>query len=70
MSVLVSWVRSDDVEDHGEHNNEDEEEQHEHFEISHNTNDHSDDVTETFDYTHEEEGFEEANHSNDDHCDL
>ena len=57
MSVLISWVRGDDVENHGEHYNEDEKEEHEDFEIGNNTNDHSDDITETFDNTHEEEGF-------------
>lgn len=70
MPVLIGWIRGDDIENHGEHNDENEEEKHKNFEICHNTNDHSDNVAETFDDTHKEEGLEQADHSDNDHGNL
>jgi len=58
MSVLVSWVWSNDIEDHGEHDNENKEEQHENFEVTDNTKDHGDDITKALHNTHEEESFQ------------
>ena len=70
VTVLIGWVRGNDVEDHGEHDDQDEEEKHKDSQVNNNTNDHSDDVTEAFDDTHEEESFEKTDHSDDNHGDL
>ena len=53
FAVLRRLVPSNDVEDHGEHDDQNEEEHQEDFEIDDNTNDHGYDVAEIREDLHE-----------------
>lgn len=70
MLVLCSIVFGNDVENHGEHENQNGEENHEDLEISHNAHDHSDNVTETLNDPHEKEGLQKTDQDDKDDGDL
>ena len=70
MPVLCSWVWRDNVENHCEHDYKNEEETHENLEVTDDTDDHRNNITEALYNTHEKECLKQANNSDDDHCDL
>ena len=60
MSVFFGIILRDHIEYHGEHNDKNHEEQHEHLKVINNHCNHSNDVRELFDNSHEEENLHQA----------
>ena len=68
--ILGCLVPRNDVESHGEHDNENEEEDQEDLKVEDDINDHGDDVTEVCEDLHEYERLDQASQNDDDHQNL
>lgn len=70
FAVLCRLVPSNDVEDHGEHDDQNEEEHQEDFEINDNTDDHGYDVAEVREDLHEHQRLDQASQNHGDQQNL
>ena len=67
LGVFRCVIDRDDVEHHAEADDEHHVEEQEHTEVTHDVDDHGNDVTETRDDSHEEELLQQASDNDNDH---
>jgi len=70
MLIFSSVIFSNDIEDHREHENQDCEEDHEDLKISYDAHNHSHNITETLNNSHEEECLKKTNQNNENDCNF
>jgi len=70
LRILLSLVTRDDIEDHGEHCDQDKEENQEDFQIDDDTDDHCHNIAEIRKDFHEEQSFNQAGQDDDDQQNL